>query len=161
MKKSLGLENLVKNAMIACIYAVLTLAIAPFSYGGVQMRISEIIVFLAFYNRKYIPGLVVGCFISNIPSPIGIMDMIFGTISTIIVCMAMNKLTNRYLASLVGAIVTGIIIGLELYLILDLPFVVNALQVFAGEFIVLIVGAFLFGLLEKNIRIMEFINKES
>ncbi len=151
------LKNLLVNAMIACLYVVFTLAISPLSYGGVQMRFSEIMVFLAFYNRKYIPGLVIGCFLSNIPSPIGIMDMIFGTISTLLVCFAMNYLKNRYVAGIAGGVITGIIIGLELHFVLDLPLIINVLQVFAGEAVVLVVGAVLFGILEKNKRFSELI----
>ena len=60
------------NAIIAAIYAVMTLAISPIAYGAVQLRVSEIIIFLAFYNKKYIPGLVLGCIIANLFSPLGL-----------------------------------------------------------------------------------------
>ena len=59
------------NAMIAAIYAALTLMIQPLAYRELQFRLSEIIVLLAFYNKKLIPGLVVGCFIANTASPLG------------------------------------------------------------------------------------------
>ena len=71
MSMKFDVEAIAQNAIIACIYAVLTLAIAPLAYSEVQFGISEIIVFLALYNKKYIPGLVIGCFLANIPSPLG------------------------------------------------------------------------------------------
>lgn len=150
MKKNDSVKMIALNAMIAGVYAVLTIAISPIAYSEIQMRLSEIMVFLAFYNKKYIPGLVVGCFIANMPSPLGIMDMFFGTVSTLLVCIAMYQIKNRYLSGIVGGIITGLIVGYELFLAFDIPFMINALYVFIGEAIVLLIGAFLFGILEKN-----------
>ena len=110
---------IVINAMIVGIYAILTLAISPIAYSQIQFRLSEIIVFLAFYNKNYIPGLTIGCVIANMFSPFGMLDIIFGTISTILVCLAMYKVNNKYLAAFIGAIITGIIIGGELWYAYD------------------------------------------
>lgn len=157
MNKKLDVKMIATNAIIAAVYAVLTIAIYPLSYGAIQMRISELMVFLAFYNKKYIPGLVLGCLIANIPSSLGVMDMVFGTLSTLIVVIAMNKLENRYVAALAGGVITGLIVGAELYIALKLPFVINAFYVFAGETIILEIGAVLFGFIEKNESFMKFI----
>lgn len=154
MNKKMNVKIVAINAMIACVYAVLTMAIQPFAYGAIQARISEVMVFLAFYNRKYIPGLVVGCFISNIPSTIGVPDLIFGTFSTLCVCLVMYFIKNIYLAALAGGLITGIIVGGELYFVLGLPFIINAFYVFVGEVIVLLLGALLFKALEKNKQFM-------
>lgn len=143
------------NAMIAGIYAVLTMAIAPLSYGAIQMRISEVMVFLAFYNKKYIPGLVLGCLVANTISPLGMMDMCFGTLSTLLVCIAMYKLNNLFIAGIAGGIITGIIIGAELYFALALPFMINAFYVFAGEVVILVIGAVLFKIIEQNESLMK------
>ncbi len=157
MKNSNYLKNMIINGLIAALYAVLTVAVYPLSYGQIQMRFSEVMVFLAFYNKKFIPGLVLGCFIANIPSSLGLMDMVFGTLSTLIVTVVMYRLDNRFVAALAGGIITGLIIGAELYVALDLPFALTAFYVFAGEAVVLIAGAILFGLIEKNERIMAII----
>ena len=153
MKQNIKLITL--NAMIACIYAVATILIAPIAYSEVQMRLSEIMVFLAFYNKKYIPGLIIGCFIANMPSPLGILDMGFGTLSTVIVCIVMYFLHNRYIAGVMGGVITGIIIGFELHLAYQIPFLINAFYVFIGEAIVLLIGAFLFGMIEKNKTLLD------
>lgn len=146
----LDTKEIALNAIIACIYAVLTLAIAPLAYSEVQFRISEVMVFLAFYNRKYIPGLVIGCFLSNIPSSLGWMDMVFGTFSTLVVVITMNKVNNRYIASVLGALITGVIVGFELHLAFGIPFLINAIYVAIGEFGVLLIGAILFKTIENN-----------
>lgn len=148
------------NAMIACVYAVLTIACSAISYGGIQFRISEVLVFLAFYNKKYFSGLIIGCFLANIPSSLGIYDMVFGTLATALACMAMYKVNNLYIGALLGGIINGLIVGAELYFILDLPFLFNAFTVFLGEVVVLIIGAILFKLLEKNTSFMNHYIKE-
>jgi len=155
MNKVLDVKTIAINAMIAAVYAALTIAIAPIAYGGIQMRISEIMVFLAFYNKKYIPGLVIGCFVANMASPMAAWDMIFGTLATLLACIAMYKLDHLFLGALAGGIINGLIVGAELYFALDLPFVINAFYVFIGEFGVLVVGAILFKLIYKNEVLMK------
>ena len=144
MNKGISVKLVVINAMIAGVYAVLTLAISPIAYSEIQFRLSEIIVFLAFYNRRYIPGLTIGCIIANLFSPMGMLDIVFGTLSTIIVCIDMYLIKNRYLAAGAGAIITGMIIGAELWYAFNIPYVINAIYVAVGELIVLIIGALVF-----------------
>ena len=158
MNKGISVKLVVINAMIAGVYAVLTLAISPIAYSEIQFRLSEIIVFLAFYNRRYIPGLTIGCIIANLFSPMGMLDIVFGTFSTIIVCIAMYLIKNRYLAAGAGAIITGMIIGAELWYAFNIPYVINAIYVAVGELIVLIIGALVFKSLEKNDRLMNLLD---
>lgn len=157
MNRSISVKLIVINAMIASIYAVLTLVISPIAYSEIQFRLSEIMVFLAFYNRKYIPGLVAGCVIANMFSPMGLLDVVFGTISTVIVCIAMYKIKNRYLAATAGAIITGLIIGGELWYAYQIPYIINAIYVAIGELIVLIIGVLVFKMLERNKRFIELL----
>lgn len=149
----LNTKELAQNAMIACLYAVLTVAIAPIAYSEIQFRISEVMVFLAFYNKKWVPGLIAGCFIANLASPLGWYDLFFGTMSTVFVCLAMSRLNNRYIAGLFGTVITGVIVGYELHLAFGIPFFINAIYVAIGEAGVLLIGAFLFGWLEKSGRL--------
>lgn len=150
MNRSISVKLIVVNAMIASVYAALTLAISPIAYSEIQFILSEIMVFLAFYNKKYIPGLIIGCIIANLFSPMGLLDVIFGTISTIIVCITMYVIKNRYLAAIIGAIITGLIIGGELWYAYQIPYLINALYVAIGELIVLIIGALVFKAIEHN-----------
>lgn len=157
MRRSISVKLIVINAMIAGIYAVLTLTISPIAYSEIQFRLSEIMVFLAFYNYKYTPGLVIGCAIANLFSPMGLLDVVFGTISTVFVCIAMSKINNRYLASFVGAVITGLIIGGELWYAYQIPYFINALYVAIGELGVLIIGNLVFKTLEKNKRFIHIL----
>ena len=91
---------IIVNATIATIYAVLTLALAPISYGPIQIRLSECLVLLAFYNKKYIPGLTIGCLLANINSPLGITDIFIGTTATLISLLLMQYLPTVLLLHL-------------------------------------------------------------
>lgn len=159
MNKNNSVRLIAINAIIAGVYAVLTLALSPIAYSEIQLRLSEIMVFLAFYNKKFIPGLTLGCLLANITSPLGLMDICFGTISTLIVCIAMVCIKNRYLAATAGAIITGVIIGAELHYAFEIPYLINAFYVFVGELIVLLIGSIIFKYLEKNKTLFSFINK--
>lgn len=71
-------------AMIAAIYVVLTIVFAPFSYGEVQVRISEALTILPVFTPAAIPGLFIGCIISNILGGCILPDIIFGSLATLI-----------------------------------------------------------------------------
>ena len=145
------IKMLVYSATIAAIYAALTIALAPISYGPVQLRLSEIMILLVLVNPRFKTGLILGCLIANLFSPLGIVDVIFGTLATAIAVIAMAKIKNIYLASLVPALSNGIIIGLELMYMLNLPFVETALYVALGEFLVVtVIGVPLFKIITSR-----------
>lgn len=75
-------------AMIAAIYTALTVAFAPVAYGPIQFRISEALCILPFFTPAAIPGLFLGCAISNgVGVALGtavLPDVIFGSLATLI-----------------------------------------------------------------------------
>lgn len=80
---------IVRTALIAALYFVLTVALAPISYGPFQFRLSEAIVLLPLiFPAEGIIGLTLGCLLANIFSPTGWYDMVFGTLSTLIACLS-------------------------------------------------------------------------
>lgn len=106
---SLTSKLISRQAIIAAIYAVLTYLGWGVSYGPVQFRYSEILNWLAFFDPKNVIGLSLGCFISNIPSPLGIMDLFFGTLHTFIGAYFMAKSSNKFLAMIWHALFSFII----------------------------------------------------
>ena len=97
-------QLIVMNAMIGAAYAVLTILISPIAYGAVQMRLTEIIVLLACYNKKFIPGLTIGCLLANLASPMGLYDICFGTAATLIACLGMYYVKNVFAGALIVTI---------------------------------------------------------
>jgi len=153
--KHMNTRDLMKTVIVAALYAALTVGFAPISYGPMQFRLSELLVVLAFIDKKYIPGLVLGCAIANMFSPFGIVDVIVGTIATFISVYAMSKTKNLFLATLWPTI-NCVFIGAELYYVAGLPFWLTTLYVAVGEFaVVTVIGYPLFKLLMKNERLMK------
>ncbi|EJT6169735.1 QueT transporter family protein [Clostridium perfringens] len=153
-----NIKRIVISALIAALYATLTIALAPISYLGVQFRISEIMVLLAFYKKDYIVGLTLGCFIANILGPNGTIDVILGTFATFISVWGIY-LTGKYIkgkksiwiASIWPTIFNGIIIGWMLNYVYGFPLVLSMGQVALGEFVIItIIGVPVFNFINKK-----------
>ena len=138
-------KRLTRTALIAAIYAVVTLAIAPFAYGNIQFRVSEVLVLLAVFDPLYIGGLTLGCLIANLLGPNGPMDVIFGTLATFISVYAIyltGKLIKNYkikllVASIWPTVFNGLIIGWMLNKLYGLPLILSIGEVALGELVVI------------------------
>ncbi len=138
-------KRLTRTALIAAIYAVVTLAIAPFAYGNIQFRISEVLVLLAVFDPLYIGGLTLGCLIANLLGPNGPMDVIFGTLATLISVYAIyltGKIIKNYkikllVASIWPTVFNGLIIGWMLNKLYGLPLILSIGEVALGELVVI------------------------
>lgn len=157
--KKINFKTMINVTIVAALYVALTLLLAPLSYNAVQFRLSEALIILVCYNPIYAISLSVGCLVSNLASPMGIYDVIFGTLATIIAVIPMIFVKNKPLASLFPSISNAIIIGLELHFLYELPFWLSAFQVFIGEFVVVsVVGLATFKSIEKHRYITEGLN---
>ncbi|RKD22142.1 Uncharacterized membrane protein [Caminicella sporogenes DSM 14501] len=112
---------LIQASVIAAIYAVLTIVFAPISYGEIQIRISEALTILPYFTPAAILGLFVGCLIANLLSPVGILDIIFGSLASLIAAYLSYKMPKKWLVPLPPVIVNGIIIGLLLKYAYGIP----------------------------------------
>ena len=141
---------LTNSAAIAALYVVLTLAFAPISYGSMQVRISEMLTILPLFTSAAIPGLFVGCLISNILGGSIAIDVIFGSLATLIGAAAGYLLRkNRWLVPIPSIISNTIIVSLILkygYGI-NIPLYLQMIYVAAGE----IAGCYIIGELLASI----------
>ena len=130
---------LVQAAAIAAVYVVLTLVFAPFSYGEVQVRISEALTILPFFTPAAVPGLFVGCIIANFLGGCSSVDIIFGSIATLIGAVFTYKLRNssKWLAPVPPIAANTVIVPFVLYYGygVNLPIPLMMLTVGVGEII--------------------------
>lgn len=143
-------NKLVRGALIASMYAVLTLALP--AYGPLQFRLSEIMTLLAYYNPFYILPLTLGCAIANIASPFGIIDVIFGSFASFLALTCMSKTKNIYLASIWPAFFS-FIVGLEIMFLSAEPvnFFLITGQIMLSQFIVVtIIGVPVMKFIARN-----------
>lgn len=118
----MNIKYVLQAAAIGAIYAVLTLILAPLSYGPLQIRISEALTILPAFTPAGIPGLFVGCFAANIISPYGLIDMICGSLATLVAAVVSYKLRERpLLVPLPPVIANGIVIGGMLHYAYGVP----------------------------------------
>lgn len=99
--------------IIAAIYAVLSLFSSVFgiAYGPIQCRFSEALTVLPFFLPEAIPGLFVGCLVTNLMSTVGPLDLIFGSLATLLAALWTRRMPNKWLAPLPPVICNAVIIG--------------------------------------------------
>ena len=99
------------GAVIAAIYTVLTLVFAPISFGPVQFRIAEALCILPFFTPAAVPGVFIGCLLSNLLAGAMTMDVIFGSLATLIGAVGSYALRrNRFLVLLPPIISNAVIV---------------------------------------------------
>ncbi len=160
-------KTIAKTAMIAAIYTVISLALAPFSFGNIQVRIAEALTLLPLIYKYGITGITLGCFLTNLlgammgVNPTGYLDAIVGTAATLMAAIATYKLKDYtikdipVLSILMPVIFNGIIVGIELGVLYFPENVVTGsiicgIEVAVGELISVIVGWFLIQALKKT-----------
>ncbi len=154
---------------VAAIYVVLTIALSGLSYGGIQFRVAEALMLLCVFKKEYCVALSVGCFISNMFSPMP-LDMVIGTLATVVAVVPMYFVGKLYdkktlltliIASLFPTVSNGIIIGLELNFFYGEPLLISTVQVMFGELVcVSVLGVILFRIIEKNKHFMRILRFE-
>lgn len=136
-KRKEQIISITKIAIVAALYIVLTVLIYPLSFNEIHVRFSEVLLLLCFFDKKYGIGIVVGCAVSNLFSPIP-LDVLFGTVQTIVAVVLIGYLRPLIL-SLILTILSMVIVGLEIAVIssFDMWWLIT-IQVMAGEAIVLL-----------------------
>ena len=154
------IKNLTRAAIIASIYVALTLLSSAFGLasGAIQVRLSEILTVLPAFTVSAVPGLTIGCFISNLITGCIAWDIIFGTLATFLGAIGSRLIAkkNKFLACIPPIVSNAVIVPLVLkfaYGVSDMiPYLV--LTVAIGEIISCgILGSILIPLLEKNKKI--------
>ena len=139
MSRSLDKKTLflVQSAVIAALYAALTLAFAPISYGLMQVRISEALSVLPLYTPAGVPGLFLGCLLANLIGGMGVYDVVFGSLATLLAagCTWLLRNRSRYLAPLPTILFNAVIVGAMMAFLFDVgeSFGLCMLYVGAGE----------------------------
>ena len=162
-------RNLITAAVVGALYAVLTMVLAPISYGALQFRVSEVLCILPFFMPFTAWGLFVGCVVANLMSTAGVLDVVFGSLATLITCLCIawcgkkgNTLKARLLACFMPVIWNGLIVGATLTIALAglNPLThFGAFLVFAGEVALGELGVmYLIGLPLMASRLMIFIS---
>ena len=157
-------KQMTQIAMVAAVYTVLSVALAPISYGPIQVRIAETLTLLPLIWQPSITALTLGCFLTNLIGVhlgvTGPIDILVGTLATFLAAMCTWRFREKtikgipVLSILMPVIFNGVFVGLELAWMLNpdniaAMAVVYGLQVAAGELIAVIIGWLLLPMLKK------------
>ena len=110
--------------IIAALYTVLTVMVAAVNLasGAIQFRVSEALCVLPFFTPAAIPGVVIGCLISNFITGSAVPDIVFGTLATAIGAVFSYKLKNhRFLVTIPPVISNALIIPFVLKFAYGIP----------------------------------------
>ncbi len=174
MKKS---KIISRQAMIAAIYAVLSLALSFISFGTVQVRVSEALTLLPIFAFSNVWGVTIGCFITNLvgfftgANILGAFDILFGTLATFTAAILSYALRNiRFkklpiLSAIPPILVNAIVIGAELCILINngkfnmAIFGVQALSVGLGQLLSCgVIGMVMVKAIEKNNKLKEYLS---
>lgn len=142
VEELLSVRNLALSGLVAAAYTVVTILLAPISYGQVQVRISEALTLLPFFFPQSILGLFVGCLIANLWGGFGLLDIVLGSLATLLAALLTSKMPNVYLAAVPPVTVNMVVVGGYLSFLLDIPFWSCALYVGLGQ----VVACFFLGI---------------
>ncbi len=158
-------RKITRLAIIAGLYAALTIVFSFISYGEKQVRLSEMLIILCFFSKDYILSLTFGCLIANVFSPFGIADCIFGTLATFLSAIFIY-ISRRYFkfglfaSCLWPVLFNGIIVGIEIAVLSDVSIGLSILYVLAGELIAMMIGYFVMKILSKKQYFLELIKED-
>lgn len=135
-------RDLAINAILAALYVVFT-TINPIGTGAIQLRVSEMLAMVPFFNRKYIPGLLIGVVIANAFSSLGPIDVVVGLSISVIAYTISYFVKNVWVNAVQYSLLCAIIVPLMLWQVLGIPYWPTFFAIFISNLIVTLIGTFL------------------
>lgn len=163
----MNIRYLTKASLIAAIYLVLVLLQAlPFpmanlTFGPVQLRIAEGLTLLPLVDSAAVPGLFIGVLLANFLlapySGFGLVDIIGGSLVTLIAAYLTSKAKNKYIGMLPPILLNGVIVSIWVSYFTKIPYLYTVLGITAGELVsVSIFGSLILYVYEKASKYREW-----
>lgn len=174
--ETLSVSTMARCAMVAALYTVLCMVLAPISFGAVQIRLAEALCLLPVFGGEYILAVTLGCFLSNLLVT-GFPDILFGTLATLLACLVTYRLRNLRIkglaipASLPPVLFNAVIVGIEItvfftdYSAMSAPLwllcLTNGITVGIGELVsCTVLGVALVKLIESNTALKQIFTEK-
>jgi len=111
--KNTSLRDIVFSALVGALYVVLCYFgnIFGLNFGVIQCRFAEALTVLPFLCPATAWGLFAGCILSNLLSPYGLPDLIFGSLATLLAGLLTARCRSQWLAPLPPVLLNGLIVG--------------------------------------------------
>ncbi|HHP50378.1 MAG TPA: QueT transporter family protein [Moorella mulderi] len=125
--------RIARGAMIAALYAITTVILKPISFGYIQVRVADALALLPIIYPEAIPGLFIGCLVSNFFGGLGPLDIILGSLTTLLAAYLTYLLRSTPWAYLPPVVLNGLIVGTYLGYLLHVPYWTSIFFVTLGE----------------------------
>lgn len=137
-----NIRKLTLCAVVAALYAAITILTAPLSYGLIQFRLSEALIVLCCFEPFLGIGITIGCLLANLFSTVTVLDIFIGTAATALACLWTSKCKNPWLMPLPNILCNALLVGSMLAFVLfpdnlSVGFATAAAQVGFGELAVM------------------------
>lgn len=160
-------KYLTKASLIAAIYIILVLIqMLPFpimslTFGPIQLRIAEGLALLPLVESAAIPGLFVGCLISNLLltpyAGFGLVDIIGGSLVTLVAAYLTSKMKSKAMGIIPPVLLNGLIISIWVSYFTKVPYLLTVLGIGIGEFIsVAVFGNIILSVYKKATNLKEY-----
>lgn len=151
-------KYITKAGLISAIYVVLVaiqMPIGQLAFGPIQLRIAEGLTLLPLVEPAAVPGVFIGCLISNIIlvsfSGFGLIDVVGGSLVTLIAAYLTSKITSKKLAILPPVILNGFLVSIWVSYFTKIPYWHTVLGISLGELISVVVFGNIILIIYKNI----------
>lgn len=152
--KDLSLR-VVMMSIVASLYASMTVALGSFGYSWIQIRLSESLTPLPLLlGLPSVAGLTLGCIIANMFSPVGLPDMIFGPMLTLLAALLSWKFSFRRktIACIYPVLINSVGVSAYIASFYNVPYMLSLLSIAFGEFVAaVLIGYPLLRVMEKII----------
>lgn len=158
------IKTVVINGILAALYIAISALITPFGFTHIQFRVSEIFNHLVVFNKKYFFGIVIGVFLTNLFSPLGPIDLVFG-VSQSIIALSITIFSAKFIKGILQRMIfntavftfTMFIIAIELNIVFKVPFLFTWLTVAIGELVVMLAGIPIMAALNKRMNLKKLV----
>ena len=133
---NLSTRYIAQVGIIASLYAAVTIALAPISYGPIQVRVSEALTVLPYVTPAAIPGLFIGCVVANVYGGLGIYDIVGGSLCTLLAAILtylLSRTRKPIFAPLPPVVVNALGVSLYLHFLFQLPYWFTVAYIALGE----------------------------
>lgn len=160
-------KYLTKASLIAAIYVILVLIqMLPFpiiglTFGPIQLRIAEGLTLLPLVEAAAVPGLFVGCLISNLLltpyAGFGLIDIIGGSLITLLAAFLTSKMKTKATGMIPPILLNGLIISIWVSYFTKVPYWLTVLGIGLGEFLsVAVFGSIILSVYKKTTNLKEY-----
>lgn len=127
------MHGMVRGALVAAAYVAVSYALAPISFGPLQLRVAEGLTLLPIIFPEAVPGLFVGCLVANLIGPYGLPDIVFGSLTTLAAAVVTRLFRRSVVAYISPIVLNAVFVSAYLTFLTQVPYWMLVLGIGASE----------------------------